>query len=58
MDTSMSRIAMDTALSGSLPWPLVVELATDNRLLLSTLESPAPSLFIMFKLFHISVSPI
>jgi heme/copper-type cytochrome/quinol oxidase subunit 3 len=31
-----------------------MELATHNRLLLSTLESPVPSLFIMLKVFYFS----
>lgn len=47
-------------LSDSLGWALTMALgaglATHNRLLLSTLESPAPSIFLKFKLLHSSLS--
>lgn len=46
-------------LSDSLGWALTMALgaglATHNRLLLSTLKSPAPSVFLMFKLLHSSL---
>lgn len=53
----------DMTLSGRSVWvlniaPDGVRLATHNRLLLSTLKSPGPSLFIMLRLFYISFSPI
>lgn len=49
----------DMVFSGSLGWDLtLVGLATYNRLLLSTLESLVPSLFIMLGLLHFPFSPI
>lgn len=55
-------IAMDPnmALSGSSGWDLTIRarLVTHNRPLLSTVESPVPSLFIQLKPLHFSFSPI
>jgi hypothetical protein len=48
----------DMAPSSSQVWALVVVLAIYNRLLLSTLESPIPSLFIMLKMLSTSFSNI
>lgn len=53
----------DMTLSGRSVWvlniaPDGVRLATHNRLLLSTLKSPGPSLFIMLKMLHFFFSPI
>lgn len=40
------------------PWPQVVVRVTYNKLLLSTLKSPGPALFIKLNVFHVSFSPI
>lgn len=48
----------EAAPTGTSPWPPVAGLTTHGRRLLSTLGSPIPSLFIMFKLLHVSFSPI
>jgi len=46
MQTWPSAVAQ----AGTSQWPQVAGLATHNRLLLSTLESPVPSLFTLLKL--------
>lgn len=50
-------MALVAAQVGALPWPWVPGLAVHNRLLFSTFDSPVPSFFIMFKLFHFAFLP-
>lgn len=53
MDSAMASAA---AQAGTSPWPQEVGLITHNRLLLSTLESPVPSLLTVLKLLCFSFS--
>ena len=51
-------MAQDAVQVGTTPRLQAIESATYNRLLFSILKSPVPSIFMMFKLFYFSFSPI
>ena len=53
-----SGISLRVSWSWDLTMAPVIGLATYNRLLLSTLRSPIPSFFTMFKLLYLHFSPI
>lgn len=58
-DTDMALSGNSVApWAGTLPWPQLAGLGTHNRLLVSSLESPVPFLFIRLKLLHFSSPPM